>query len=65
MHKQSWSLKKFKDEFGLPETERVTGYTTRQGVYAAMGRNVRVVLTDDDRLETWESKRINSVKLLS
>lgn len=65
MGTQSWSLEKFKKEFGVYETMRVMGYTSRQAVYAAIGiRNIRITLTEDNRLEAWEAKLIGSVEVL-
>jgi len=61
---QSWSIKNFKDEFGVDETMRVLGCTTRMTVYNALNRSIRITLTDDDRLEAWEAKLVNAVDLL-
>lgn len=62
MHTQSWTLEKFKNEFGVAEAARVMGYKDYRGLYPAIMRDIRVVLTKEGEYEAWETKLINSVE---
>ena len=56
---QSWSLKKFVDEFGCIKASKVWG-VSHQAVLSAIGneREIRIVLVDGD-YEVHESKRLD------
>lgn len=60
---RSWNLKKFRKEYGIKEAERVLGVTTRQAVYAAELRQIRILEMSDGNYEAHESKLLNTVPI--
>ena len=57
---RSWTLERFKNEFGVEVAATVMKYKDYRAIYPALQRDVRVVLVNG-RYEAWETKLINSV----
>ena len=52
----NWSLKGFVKEKGMYEAMRLMELTTRQGVYNAYSRGIKIVETEDMHYEVWISQ---------